>query len=112
MVFMLKAVHYYCDQKALTAGKLSLTDLGGTSKTPRGLLDIIVFKADILESWLSTELDTCRLSSDDARLIRKNMSDFTAYELACADGAWDETLLSPSGKRFANLVKAMCTPPP
>jgi len=105
LLFMIRGVHYYCDNNMLSPNKISITDMGGTTKTPRRLLDILCFKMDVLGNWLTVVIDDCRLSAADKVVIRKNMSDFATFERSIKEGPW-QSLLHPSGRKFAELVEA------
>ena len=108
ILFMIRGIHFYCDQNMLSPGKISIYDMAGTTKTPRGLLDILCFKMEVLGNWLTVVIDDCRLSAGDKVLIRKNMSDFATFETSSAEGPW-QSLLHPSGRKFAELVEASAT---
>jgi hypothetical protein len=103
MVWLIRGIHYLCDNKLAKSNKLSINDLGGTVKTPRGLLDMLVFKLEVVEAWLNKDADECGLSNADKQRIRTNMLDFVALE-AAKESTW-QALLNPSGKKFADLVE-------
>ena len=108
ILFMIRGIHFYCDNNMLSPNKISIYDMAGTTKTPRGLLDILCFKMEVLGNWLTVVIDDCRLSAGDKVLSRKNMSDFAAFETSSAQGPW-QLLLHPSGRKFAELVEASAT---
>jgi hypothetical protein len=92
-----------CDKKMLSASKISIADLGGSTKTRRGHLDLLMFKLELLQSLLHKSTDDCQLSKTNKQLIRTKMSDFASFE-AAKESAW-QALLEPSGKKFAELVE-------
>lgn len=93
-----------CDNRQLTSGKLSLSDLGGTTKTPRGVFDVLLFKLELLTDLLTNRLDDCQIAAHDKALIRKKMGGFKEFEKARAE-AWT-ALLAPSGRQFAEAIEA------
>ena len=102
--FLLQAVHYYCAKKLVAPSELSLTALQGKSKGSRGLLDLLLFKKDILADWLQRHMETtCRLSQTDKNRILENMSNFAAF--LEADVQWLAPM-SPSAKIFVDLLEA------
>jgi hypothetical protein len=102
--FLLQAVHYYCVSKLVMPSELSLTALQGKTKGSRGLLDLLLFKKDILADWLQHKMESvCRLSSADQIRIRENMSSFAAF--LESDVQWLAPM-SPSAKVFVELLEA------
>ena len=104
---MLQGVEYYCDMKFLSSSKLSIVELGGKGRLGRGLLDLILFKLDVLSDWLDVKMDTCRLTPTDKALIRKSMVDFPTFVRMMSDLSWSAPL-NASAKAFVDLLEAPC----
>jgi hypothetical protein len=85
--------------------EMSLHNLVGKSRGHRGLLDIILFKMDVLHDWLTDKMDACRLSTRCKSTIRTRMTDFATYHASNDDCTWRAQLLQ-SGRKFADLLEA------
>jgi hypothetical protein len=105
ILFQLQAVTWYCASGTVLPTELSLHTLVGKGRGHRGLLDIILFKMDILKDWLTVQIDACQLSTRCKSTIRTSMSDFAAYQQSNEDCTWRAPLL-PSGQKFADLLEA------
>ena len=106
VISMLQGVGYYCDAKFISSSRLSIVELGGKGRLGRGLLDLILFKLDVLDDWLNIKMDVCRLTPMDKTLIRKCMEDFPSFARTMTDSSWAAPL-NASGKAFAELVEAL-----
>jgi len=107
VISMLQGIEFYCDSNFVSSSKLSISELGGKGRLGRGLLDIILFKLDVLDDWLNNKMDTCRLAPNDKARIRKSMEDFPSFVALMNDSSWAAPL-NASGKAFAELVEAPC----
>ena len=87
---------------------MTLHHLVGKSRGHRGLLDIILFKMDVLHDWLAMKVDACRLSPCCTSTIRTYMADFSTYREFRADCRLRARLLQ-SGQKFAELLEACRT---
>ena len=105
ILFQLQAITWYCTSGTCTPSELSLNSLVGKTRGHRGLLDIILFKMDVLQDWLTVKMDACQLSSRCKSTLRQSMSDFAAYQLASQDCTW-RAPLAPSGQKFVDLLEA------
>ena len=105
VLFQLQAITWYCMSGVCHPSEMSISSLVGKARNHRGLLDIILFKMEVLYDWLTVKLDTCQLSSRCKSIVRLSMSDFGAYQLASRDITW-RAPLAPSGQKFADLLEA------
>jgi hypothetical protein len=105
VLFQLQAVNWYCLSGTCHPTEMSISSLVGKSRCHRGLLDIILFKMDVLHDWLTVKLDACQLSHGCKSRIRASMADFEAYRLASEDCTW-RAPLAPSGQKFADIMEA------
>ena len=105
ILFQLQAVTWYCTSSLVLPSELSVSTLVGKNRGNRGLLDIILFKMEILKDWLTVQADACQLSVKCKSALRASMSDFAAFHQSNEDCSWRAPLL-PSGSRFAELLEA------
>jgi hypothetical protein len=105
ILFQLQAVTWYCASGLCHPSDMSLHKLVGKSRGYRGLLDIILFKMEVLHDWLTVKIDACRLSTHCTSTIRTCMADFATYHAFSDDCTWRASLLQ-SGQTFADLLEA------
>jgi len=108
ILFLLQGVHYYCHVGLNHPSELTLAALVGKNRLAKGLLDILLFKRDILSDWLTVRMDACRLPPDDRQLIQKTMSDFGTFLAATEHDELWVAPLKPSSRAFVDLLEARC----
>ena len=106
VLFQLQAVHCYCTSGLNSPSELSVAALAGKGRLGRGLLDVMLFKLELLADWLHNKSDSVGLFAADKLALRKHTASFATFQEAEQDPSW-HTPMQKSGRMFAELVEAL-----
>lgn len=110
IIWQLAAVSDLVRHRMVTPGELSISGLSGKGRGGRGVLDLVLFKLDLLDELIVTVVDQVKLSSEVKSTIRSIFENHTAYRSHVGDNAdmmWMSSLPS-SARDFVRLVSAPC----
>ena len=95
-------------------GEMSIRQLSGVKKKKlTGLLDVVLFKKDVLDQWLEHQLRTLLVPESVCKVLREKLGSYTSYRAhvtpyadAPGDGSWKRGW-QPSAHLILALVEEM-----
>ena len=81
-LWLLSCINDLCNNKLVSPGELSVTALTGKGRGGKGLLDLLLFKKDLLEFFLNEKLEGLGLRAGAKSAVRNAMSSVAAYRAA------------------------------
>lgn len=106
IMWQLSAISDLVRHRLVAPGELSINGLSGHKRGGRGILDLVLFKMDLLDELIVNVADQIKLSSDVKVLIRKIFDSHTSYRSHLGDTSdmmWMSSLPS-SARDFVKLV--------
>lgn len=104
IAWQLAAINDYVRTLAVSTGELSINGLSGQKRGGgRGMLDLMLFKLDLLDELLINSADYVGLSADVKCQLRSAFSSHESYRNL--HKSWADSL-SMSAKTFGSLVEA------
>ena len=81
-LWLIDLVNDLCYNRMVAAGELSVANLTGKGRGGKGLLDLLLFKRDVLEHLLQEKMEVLGLPASAKSAIREHMSSVAAYRAA------------------------------
>jgi hypothetical protein len=107
IVWQLAAVNDLVRTRQAASGELSITGLSGKGRGGgRGMLDLLLFKLDLLDEFMNNQCDKCGLTNDAKTTVKDVLDCHSSYRQKVGDTVdmmWMVTL-PQSAKEFMGLV--------
>jgi hypothetical protein len=111
MIWMISGINDLVRTKLVAPGELSINGLSGKGRGGgRGMLDLLLFKLDLLDEFMNNQADKCGLPSDAKTIMRPAVESNSAYRTHFGDDVdmtWMLTM-PKSAKEFIELVGDRC----
>ena len=107
IVWQLAAVNDLVRTRQAASGELSIIGLSGKGRGGgRGMLDLLLFKLDLLDEFMNNQCDKCGITNDAKTTIKDVLDNHSSYRQKVGDNVdmmWMVTL-PQSAKEFMGLV--------
>ena len=106
IVWQLSAINDLVRSKSVTSGELSINGLSGSKRGGRGMLDLMLFKLDLLDEFIINQADKCGLSAGVKCTLRKVFDSHATFRMYLGDTS-DMTWMSTmplSAKEFISTI--------
>jgi hypothetical protein len=106
IIWQLRAITDMVRWKMVTPGELSINGLSGVKRGGRGMLDLVLYKLDLLDELLINQADKCGLSADTKSKLRTVFESHESYRTHVGgngDTMWMSTM-PLSAREFIEVV--------